>query len=141
MIKKFFSRKGNERFLIKTDCETFKVHSDEKISNILTMICSLLNIQGVNNAVPQNLENLHILVEKGFTIRIDEVEDHLRFFAFKGNASTSFGVSKEMGISRLLLNAEDFAEEFIKEEKKDVKIQGKGIDSLLETIDEIYESF
>ena len=81
------------------------------------MICSLLNIQGVNNAVPQNLENLHKLVEKGFTIRIDEMEDHLRFIAFKGDASTSCGVSKEMGISSLLRNAEDFAEEFLEDLK------------------------
>ena len=105
----------NERFLVQT--ETFKVHSEETISNILTMICSLLNIQGVNNAVPRNLENLHELVEKGFTIRVDEVEDHLRFLAYKGQASTSCGVSKEMGISRLLLNAEDFAETLLEDLK------------------------
>lgn len=110
-------KEGKEKFLIRTESEQFKVQRDEKISNILTLICSLLNIQGVNNAVPQNLENLHILVEKGFTIRIDEMEDHLRFIAYKGQASTSFGVSKEMGISGLLKNAEDFAEEFLEDLK------------------------
>ena len=103
----------NERFLVQA--ETFKVYSEETISNILTMICSLLNIQGVNNAVPRNLENLHELVGKGFTIRIDELEDHLRFFAYKGQASTSCGVSKEIGISGLLLNAEDFAETLLED--------------------------
>ena len=110
-------KENEERFLIKTDCETFKVHSTETMSNILTMICSLLNIQGVNNAVPRNLDNLQKLVEKGFTIRIDEMEDHLRFIAYKGSASTTCGVSKEKGISSLLKNAEDFAEEFLEDLK------------------------
>ena len=120
MVKKLIvkiKKEGKEKFLIRTECEKFKVQRDEKISNILTLICSFLNIQGVNNAVPQNLENLHILVEKGFAIRIDEMEDHLRFIAYKGQASTSCGVSKEKGISSLLKNAEDFAEEFLEDLK------------------------
>ena len=63
------------------------------------------------------LINLFDLIQKGFTIRIDEMEDHLRFIAYKGQASTSCGVSKEMGISSLLKNAEDFAEEFLEDLK------------------------
>ena len=59
----------------------------------------------------------YFIIKKGFTIRIDEMEDHLRFIAYKGQASTSCGVSKEMGISSLLKNAEDFAEEFLEDLK------------------------
>lgn len=131
---------NKDRMLIKTSDNTYEVANSETLSNVITMICSLLNIQGVNNAVPRNLENLQELVKQGFTIRIDELDDHLRFMDFKDKASITFGVSKEMGISRLLHNAEDFAEEFLKEENITKTIKGKGIDSLLETIDEIFES-
>lgn len=87
-----------------------------------------------------DLDNLHQLVKQGFTIRIDEIEDELHFIAFKDHASIAFGVSKEQGISSLLKNTEEWAEEFLKEENNTKTIHGKGIDSLLETIDEIFES-
>ena len=63
------------------------------------------------------LSNLFELIQKGFTIRIDETEDNLRFITYKGQASTSCGVSKEIGIAWLLKNAEDFAEEFLEDLK------------------------
>ncbi len=91
-----------------------------KGSNVLLGVLDLINIDDEEIdkiSEIKDLKNLFELIQKGFTIRIDEMEDHLRFIAYKGNASTSCAVSKEMGISRLLLNAEDFAEEFLEDLK------------------------
>ena len=91
-----------------------------KGSNVLLGVLDLINIDAEEiDKISEvtDLKNLFELIQKGFTIRVDEVEDHLRFFAYKGQASTSCGVSKEMGISRLLLNAEDFAEELLEDLK------------------------
>ena len=91
-----------------------------KGSNVILGILDLVNIDAEEiDKISQitDLKNLFELIQKGFTIRIEEMEDHLRFIAFKGQASTSCGVSKEMGISSLLKNAEDFAEEFLEDLK------------------------
>ena len=91
-----------------------------KGSNVLLGVLDLINIDAEEIdkiSSISDLKNLFELIQKGFTIRIDEMEDHLRFIAYKGQASTSCGVSKEMGISSLLKNAEDFAEEFLEDLK------------------------
>lgn len=92
-----------------------------KGSNVLLGVLDLINVDGEEiDKISEitDLKNLFELIQKGFTIRIDEIgDDHLRFMAFKGNASTTLGVSKEMGISSLLKNAEDFAETLLEDLK------------------------
>ena len=109
---------SEKSMILKTEQNKFQI-SDEGINKFFI---SVLDLDGIDYKVvdkldeTEDLHNLHLLIKQGFTIRIDEIEnDHLRFIAFKGNASIIFGVSKEMGISRLLINAEDFAKEFLEE--------------------------
>lgn len=110
----------NEKSMILQTEEKKLQISDEGMKKFLISVLDLAGIdyREVDNlAETTDLENLHQLIKQGFTIRIDEIEDDLRFIAYKGQASTSCGVSKEMGIARLLLNAEDFAEEFLEDLK------------------------
>ena len=110
---------NEKNMILQTEQKKFQI-SDEGMKKFLISVLDLAGIdyREVDNlAETTDLENLHQLIKQGFTIRIDEMEDHLRFLAYKGQASTSCGVSKEMGISRLLLNAEDFAETFLEDLK------------------------
>lgn len=91
-----------------------------KGSNVLLGVLDLIDIDAEEiDKISEisDLKNLFELIQKGFTIRIDENKDHLHFIAYKGQASTSFGVSKGMGIASLLKNAEDFAEELLEDLK------------------------
>lgn len=117
ILKLKLNKEDKSSMIMQTEQDKFQI-SDEGMKKFFI---SVLDLAGVDYKVvdklaeTEDLRNLHLLIKKGFTIRIDEVEDHLRFMAFKGNASTSCGVSKSMGISSLLKNAEDFAEEFLKD--------------------------
>ena len=119
ILKLKLNKEDKSSIILQTELDKFQI-SDEGMKKFFI---SVLDLAGVDYKVvdklaeTEDLHNLHLLIKKGFTIRIDEIEDNLRFIAYKGQASTSCGVSKEMGISSLLKNAEDFAEEFLEDLK------------------------
>ena len=119
ILKLKLNKEDKSSMILQTELDKFQI-SDEGMKKFFI---SVLDLAGVDYKVvdklaeTEDLHNLHLLIKKGFTIRIDEMEDHLRFIAYKGQASTSCGVSKEKGISSLLKNAEDFAEEFLEDLK------------------------
>ena len=119
ILKLKLNKEDKSSMILQTELDKFQI-SDEGMKKFFI---SVLDLAGVDYKVvdklaeTEDLHNLHLLIKKGFTIRIDEMEDHFRFIAHKGQASTSCGVSKEMGISSLLKDAEDFAEEFLEDLK------------------------
>ena len=92
-----------------------------KGSNVLLGVLDLINVDGEEiDKISEvtDLKNLFELIQKGFTIRIDEMGDELRFTSYIDKASTGFIVSKEQGISKLLLDAEDWAETMLEDLNK-----------------------
>lgn len=119
ILKLKLDKQDGARIIMQVGEEKYNV-TFLKGSNVLLGILDLINIDAEEiDKISQisDLKNLFDLIQKGFTIRIDEVEDNLRFFAYKGQASTSCEVSKEIGISSLLKNAEDFAETLLQDLK------------------------
>ena len=111
---------NEKNMILQTEQKKFQI-SDEGMKKFLI---SSLDLAGIDYREVDNLgettdlENLHQLIKQGFTIRIDEIGDELRFTAYIDKASTGFIVSKEQGISRLLLNAEDWAETMLEDLNK-----------------------
>ena len=112
----FKLKSDSEKLMVlQTEQKKFQISDD----GMRKFFISVLDLAGIdyrevdNLATTTDLSNLHLLIKEGFAIRVDELNDHIRFIASKDQASMSFGVSKEMGISRLLLDAEDFAEELL----------------------------
>ncbi len=114
-----------------------------KGSNVLLGVLDLINIEAEEiDKISQisDLKNLFDLIQKGFTIRIDDIGAEYRFTSYIDKATTGFIVSKKQGLASLLKNAEDWAETMLEELGHSKKISGVGINSLLETIDDIYNS-
>ena len=118
ILKLKLNNEDKSSMILQTEQDKFQI-SDKGMKKFFI---SVLDLAGVDYktvdklAETEDLHNLHLLIKKGFTIRIDEIkDDHLRFMAFKGNASITFGVSKEQGISKVLLEAEDWATEMLEE--------------------------
>ena len=63
----------------------------------------------------ESLDNLQKLLEEGFKIRIDETEKGYKLIVRKATCSTSFSATKEQGVANVLYQAEDWAEEMLKE--------------------------
>ena len=119
LILKMKFNKENRSLSMQTEGGKFDVKILSGVKDYIASVLEFTQIdyEEINKLETISLYNLQSLLEKGFTIRIDEVEEYLRFIAYKGQASTSCGVSKVMGISSLLKNAEDFAETLLEDLK------------------------
>ena len=143
ILKLKLNKEDKDSLRLKTEDDECNVLYTKGTDNALLRLLQLMDLdeQEIEKLEQiTKLDNLLTLIKQGFTIRLDEVKDHIRFIAFKGNASITFGVSKEQGIAKVLMEAEDWAEEFLKEANNTKTIKGKGINALLDTIDEIYNS-
>lgn len=126
LLKLKLNKEKKNLLKIKTEYNEYNIYYTEEMEDILVRVLELMSVeeQEIQKLTEvTKLDTLVELVEKGFTIRIDEIKnDRLQFIAFKGGASTTFAVSKESGISSLLIKAEDFAEEFLEESKNTVSL-------------------
>ena len=119
ILKLKLNGQRNDLIKVKTQDNECNVYHTKDMDKFLV---DLLKLTSVSKAEIEKLEQVTKLdsvlelINQGFTIRIDEIgDDHLRFMAFKGNASITFGVSKEQGISKVLIEAEDWAHEFVQD--------------------------
>ena len=120
ILKLKLDKQDGARMIMQVGEEKYNV-TFLKGSNVLLGILDLINIDAEEiDKISENtdLKNLFELIQKGFTIRIDEIEDELRFTAYIKQASTGIIVSKNQGISALLKNAEDWAETMLEDLNK-----------------------
>lgn len=120
MDKKFILKiKQDEKakkMTVQTPEGKWKVFHSEYLSDVLSWTLVLLDFDEVKNELLRHsatLDNLHRLIEKGFTLRIDEIDNKYSLIISKGNCSTNFTAKKEQGIAAVLIEAEEWAEVFI----------------------------
>jgi len=119
LILKLKSKDKKTSMILKTENEETIV-CYHGMRRILISILDLIEIdyQEVGKLAREtDLYSLLVLIQNGFTLRVDETEKGFSLIISKDTCSTSFSSSKEEGISKVLMQAEEWAETFVEDLK------------------------
>ena len=101
-------KKDEEKIEISTKYCKIEVDTYDNLRKVLNMI-------GSKWATPNKIENLYKLVMQGFNVKLYEAENNYNLIVYKNRSSINFTSSKEQGTAIVLIQAEDWAEEMLKE--------------------------
>lgn len=122
LIVKATQNKQKENSLImNTGEEKWELNYPQYFDDIMLSIFGSMQIEQEELKKLQDnvsFNNLYALIKKGFSIRLDEIENGYQLIVRKGNSAISFTATKRQGVSKVLIEAEEWAETMLEELEK-----------------------